>query len=133
MIRNDGKYIEVAANENVIIQKIAKNNAAFGIFSFSFLIQNQDKIHGNKIAGVEPTYETISSRKYILSRPIYIYIKQKHVNNSPGLKEFIKVILKQESIGKNGYLIGLGFIPLSDSELENTRNRVINILEQVSN
>ncbi|QLK52078.1 substrate-binding domain-containing protein [Ehrlichia ruminantium] len=132
MIRNDGKYIEVAANENIIIQKIAKNNAAFGIFSFSFLIQNQDKIHGNKIAGVEPTYETISSGKYILSRPIYVYIKQKHLNNSPGLKEFIKVILKQESIGKNGYLISLGFIPLSDKDLENTRTRITNILDNAS-
>ncbi|QGR02236.1 phosphate ABC transporter substrate-binding protein [Ehrlichia ruminantium] len=132
MIRNDGKYIEVAANENIIIQKIAKNNAAFGIFSFSFLIQNQDKIHGNKIAGVEPTYETISSGKYILSRPIYIYIKQKHISGFPGLKEFIKAILKQESIGKNGYLVGLGFIPLSNSELENTRNRITNILEKIN-
>ena len=130
IMRNDGKYIEVAANENIIIQKIAKNHDAFGILSFSFLIKNQDKIHANKIAGVEPNYETISSGKYVLSRPIYLYIKQEHINLSTSIKEFIKVILREESIGKNGYLIGLGFIPLSDKDLLNTKNRITNILDK---
>lgn len=130
VMRNDGKYIEVAANENIIIQKIAKNHDAFGILSFSFLVKNQDKIHANKIAGIEPNYETISSGKYVLSRPLYLYIKQEHINLSPGLKEFIKVILREDSIGKNGYLIGLGFIPLSDKDLEDTKNRIINTLEK---
>ena len=129
VIRNDGKYIEVAANENIIIQKIAKNNDAFGILSFSFLVQNQDKIHANKIAGVEPTYETIASGKYILSRPIYLYVKQEHVINSPSLKEFIKVILREDSIGKNGYLIGLGFIPLSDKDFQEIKDRIIRKLD----
>ncbi|ABD45076.1 PBP superfamily domain protein [Ehrlichia chaffeensis str. Heartland] len=130
IMRNDGKYIEVAANENIIIQKIAKNQDAFGILSFSFLVKNQDKIHANKIAGIEPNYETISSGKYILSRPIYLYIKQEHISFSPSLKEFIKVILREDSIGKNGYLIGLGFIPLSDKDLQDTKNRITGILEK---
>ena len=129
-IRNDGKYIEVAANENIIIQKIAKNNDAFGILSFSFLVKNQDKIHANKVAGVEPNYDTISSGKYILSRPIYLYIKQEHLNNSPSIKEFIKVILREDFIGKNGYLIALGFIPLSDKDFQEVKNRVISIIEK---
>ncbi|MGN7618973.1 MAG: substrate-binding domain-containing protein [Ehrlichia sp.] len=129
-IRNDGKYIEVAANENIIIQKIAKNNDAFGILSFSFLVQNQDKIHANKIAGIEPNYDTIASGKYVLSRPIYLYIKQEHVNSSTTLKEFIRVILREDSIGKNGYLIGLGFIPLSDKDFQATRDLIISKLDK---
>ncbi|EAL59872.1 PERIPLASMIC PHOSPHATE BINDING PROTEIN, partial [Wolbachia endosymbiont of Drosophila simulans] len=79
-IRDDGRYIEVGINENIIIQKLKSNKNALGIFSFSFLMRNQDKIQGSTIAGIEPTYENISSGKYILARPLYLYIKKEHLD-----------------------------------------------------
>ncbi|MEH0831706.1 substrate-binding domain-containing protein [Anaplasma bovis] len=123
-IRNDGKYIEVATSENVIIQKIAKNGNAFGILSFSYLVKHQNEIQGNKIAGVEPTYDNIVSGKYVLSRPMYIYVKREHLGNVEGLKEFVKEVMKTESVGSNGYLINLGFIPMSDEQLSKVRQNV---------
>lgn len=123
-IRNDGKYIEVATSENVIIQKIAKNSNAFGILSFSFLVKNQNEIQGNKVAGVAPSYETIASGEYVLSRPIYVYVKKENLGHTRGLKEFIGEILRSESIGKNGYLANLGFIPLTNEKLAEVRARV---------
>ncbi|UTO55127.1 substrate-binding domain-containing protein [Neoehrlichia mikurensis] len=128
-IRDDGKYIEVATNENVIIHKIAKNNSAFGILSFSFLIKNQDKIQGNKIAGVEPNYESISSGKYILSRPIYIYVKKEHLASTPGLKKFLEEIVNVESISKHGYLVNSGFIPLPQQEFAKTKKKVMDLIK----
>ncbi|MFV9839050.1 MAG: substrate-binding domain-containing protein [Aaplasma endosymbiont of Hyalomma asiaticum] len=127
-IRNDGKYIEVATSENVVIQKISKNSSAFGILSFSFLIKNQNEIQGNSVAGVEPSYDTIASGKYVLSRPIYIYVKKQHLDSTAGLREFVMEILRPESIGKNGYLVNLGFIPLSDEKLYETRRKVKNLI-----
>lgn len=123
-IRNDGKYIEVATSENVIIQKIAKNSNAFGILSFSFLVKNQNEIQGNKIAGVAPSYDTIASGEYVLSRPIYVYVKRENLGHTAGLKEFVREILRPESIGKNGYLANLGFIPLTKEKLEEIRAKV---------
>ncbi|MGN7661747.1 MAG: substrate-binding domain-containing protein [Anaplasma sp.] len=123
-IRNDGKYIEVATSENVVIHKISKNSNAFGILSFSFLVKNRNEIRGNKVAGVEPSYETISSGKYVLSRPIYIYVKREHLKTTPGLREFVKEVLRPESIGSNGYLASLGFVSLQDEQLAQTSRRV---------
>ncbi|WP_271758305.1 substrate-binding domain-containing protein [Candidatus Anaplasma sp. TIGMIC] len=129
-MRNDGKYIEVATSENVVIQKISKNSNALGILSFSFLIKNQNEIQGNKIAGVAPEYDTIASGKYVLSRPIYIYVKKQHLESTAGLREFVKEVLRPESVGQNGYLVNLGFIPLDDRTLSETRRRVERLMAE---
>ena len=44
-IREDGAFIE-AKNDNLIIQKLIQNPNAIGIFGFSFLDQNTDKVQG---------------------------------------------------------------------------------------
>ncbi len=126
-IRDDGKYIEVGVNENIIIQKLKTNQNAFGIFSFSFLMRNKDKIQGSLIAGVEPTYENISSRKYTLARPLYLYIKKEHINVTAGLKEFIKEVTSLTAIGTNGYLSKLGLIPLQEKEIKEIQDKIANI------
>ncbi|MDN5247652.1 MAG: substrate-binding domain-containing protein [Wolbachia endosymbiont of Tyrophagus putrescentiae] len=127
-IRDDGRYIEVSANENIIIQKLNSNRNALGIFSFSFLMRNQDKIQGSTIAGIEPTYENISSGKYILARPLYLYIKKDHIGNVHGLKEFIREIMDAINID-SGYLFRLGLIPLSHEDIQKTATKIRNITQ----
>ncbi|WFW29512.1 MAG: substrate-binding domain-containing protein [Wolbachia endosymbiont of Menacanthus eurysternus] len=125
-IRDDGKYKEVGINENIVIQKLKSNKNAFGILSFSFLMRNQDKIQGSTIAGIEPTYESISSGKYILARPLYLYIKKEHLNSVDGLKEFIKEIVN--SISEDNYLSKLGLIPLLNEDMKKVLTKIHNII-----
>ncbi|GHM58679.1 MAG: phosphate ABC transporter substrate-binding protein [Candidatus Mesenet longicola] len=127
-IRNDGKYIEVGVNENIIIQKLKSNQNAFGIFGFSFLERNKDKVQGSMIAGIEPTYENISSGKYTLSRPLYLYVKKDHINIIPGLKDFIKEVTSPAAVGTNGYLSRLGLIPLKEEEIKRVQNEITKIV-----
>ncbi|MDD9331566.1 MAG: substrate-binding domain-containing protein [Wolbachia sp.] len=126
-IRDDGRYIEVGINENIIIQKLKSNRNALGIFSFSFLMRNQDKIHGSAISGIEPTYENISSEKYILARPIYLYIKKNHLDIIDGLREFIKEIVDAIH-AESGYLLRLGLIPLSNEDMKKVLAKVYNVM-----
>ncbi|MDR2548034.1 MAG: substrate-binding domain-containing protein [Rickettsiales bacterium] len=126
-IRDDGRYKEVGANENIIIQKLKSNKNALGIFSFSFLMRNQDKIQGSTIAGIEPTYENISSGKYILARPLYLYIKKEHLNTVYGLREFIREVIDSIST-EDGYLSKLGLIPLSSEDIKKVSAKVHDIV-----
>ena len=105
-MREDGAFIEAGENDNLIVQKIEANPNALGIFGYSFLEENQDKLRGTKIDGVEPTYETISSGKYAPSRPLFIYIKKAHIGVIPGLKEFVDEYVSEKAIGEEGYLGG---------------------------
>ena len=115
-IREDGAYIEAGENDNLIVQKLASNKNALGIFGYSFLDQNTDKVQGSKIAGVEPTYETISDGSYPVSRSIYFYVKNAHVGTIPGIKQFVAEFTSDKAWGPEGYLADKGLISLPDAE-----------------
>ncbi|SEH32253.1 PstS family phosphate ABC transporter substrate-binding protein [Magnetospirillum fulvum] len=115
-IREDGAYIEAGENDNLIVQKLDANPNAFGIFGYSFLEQNEDKLQGSKVDGVAPTFDDIAGGKYPVSRPLYIYVKKAHVGQIPGIKEFLVEYSSEKSWGKTGYLADKGLIPLADGE-----------------
>lgn len=115
-IREDGAYIEAGENDNLIVQKLEANKNAFGIFGFSFLDQNADKIKGSLIEGMEPTFENIASGKYPVSRPLFFYVKKAHVGVIPGIKEYVAEFASDKTWGPDGYLSEKGLIPMPEAE-----------------
>jgi phosphate transport system substrate-binding protein len=115
-IREDGAYVEAGENDNLIVQKLDANHNAFGIFGYSFLDQNRDKVQGVAIEGVKPEFDLIASGKYPVSRPLFFYVKKAHVGVIPGLKEYIAEFTSEKSWGPDGYLSGRGLIPMPNDE-----------------
>ena len=103
-IREDGAYIEAGENDNLIVQKLQANPAALGIFGFSFLDQNADKVQGANIESVEPTFESIADKSYPISRPLYFYVKKAHVGVVPGIEGYLKEFTSERAWGEDGYL-----------------------------
>ena len=120
-LREDGAFVEAGENDNLIVQKIEANRNAVGIFGFSFLEENMDKLRGSKIDGVEPTYETIASGKFPASRPLFIYVKKAHIGVIPGLQEFVNEYVSDKALGEEGYLTDRGLVPQPKSDLARTR------------
>jgi len=127
-IREDGAYIEAGENDNLIVQKLQANPAALGIFGFSFLDQNADKVQGANIESVEPTFESIADKSYPISRPLYFYVKKAHVGVVPGIEGYLKEFTSERAWGEDGYLAEKGMIPLPLQErramAKNTRSLV---------
>lgn len=117
-VREDGVYIEAGENDNLIVQKLAENKNALGVFGFSFLAENEDKIQGSNIDGNEPTFENIASKAYPVSRPLYFYIKTAHIDVIPGIREFVEAYTSDDAFGPDGYLSERGLIPMPDEERE---------------
>jgi len=115
-MREDGRYVEAGENDNLIVQKLKANPTALGIFGFSFLDQNTDKIRGSKIKGVRPTFETIAAGDYPVSRSLYVYVKKAHVGAIPGIGEYVKEFTSEKAWGGEGYLADKGLIPLPRKE-----------------
>lgn len=88
-LRTDGAYVDTGENDNLIVQKLEANPKAVGVFGFSYLEENADRLQGLTMNGVAPTYQTISDFSYPGARPLYIYVKNDHLNAIRGLKEFI--------------------------------------------
>ncbi len=125
-MRQDGPFIEAGENDNLIVQRIEADPDALGVFGYSFLYENQDKIQGVKIGGVQPTFETIADRSYGLSRPLFIYIKNAHRKVIPGMNEFVAEYTSSETMGPDGYLHERGLVVLSDDALKEMQDRANN-------
>ncbi len=126
-VREDGAYVEAGENDNLIVQKLDANPNAFGVFGFSFLDQNADKIQGSAIDGIQPTFEAIADGKYPVSRPLFFYVKKAHVGQIPGMAEYLKEFTSEKAWGPDGYLSEKGLIPMPDAERQKYRQAVENL------
>jgi len=115
-VREDGAYVEAGENDNLIVQKLQANPKALGIFGFSFLDQNSDKVQGSAIEGKVPTYEAIADGSYPVSRPLFFYVKKAHVEVIPGIKGYLAEFTNEKAWGKDGYLADKGLIAMPDAE-----------------
>ena len=126
-VREDGAYIEAGENDNLIVQKLEANPDAMGIFGFSFLDQNSDKIQGAQVDGVSPTFEAIADGSYPVSRPLFFYVKKAHVGQIPGIKEYLGEFTSDNAWGEEGYLADKGLIPMPDAERKQFSSDVKNL------
>jgi phosphate transport system substrate-binding protein len=109
-------FVEAGENDNLIVQKLQANPTAFGIFGFSFLDQNMEKVQGSTIDGVEPTFDAIADGDYPVSRPLFFYVKKAHVDVIPGLRGYLREFTSERAWGEEGYLSDRGLIPMPDKE-----------------
>ncbi|MBA15775.1 MAG: phosphate ABC transporter substrate-binding protein [Sphingomonas sp.] len=123
-LRSDGPYIDAGENDNLIVQKLTANPNAVGIFGYSYLEENHDRLRGIPIEGVSPTYETIAGGSYPGARPLFIYVKAKHLNAVPGLKEFLR--LYSTMWGPDGDLVKRGLIAAP----QDVRDHSVEIIQQ---
>jgi phosphate transport system substrate-binding protein len=124
-IRQDSAYVPAGENDNLIVQKLANDKDAFGIFGFSFLSENPDSLQGTAINGVDPTPEAIAEGKYPISRSLFFYIKNAHYDVIPGLKEYVEMFMSEKMIGTNGLLKSIGLVPLPDAMRAEARQNVL--------
>jgi len=115
-VREDGAYVEAGENDNLIVQKLVANPDALGVFGFSFLEQNSDKVQGSQIDGKLPTFDAIAEGDYPVSRSLFFYVKKAHVGVIPGIEEYLAEFTSEKAMGEYGYLAEKGMIPMTDEE-----------------
>jgi len=113
-IREDGAYIESGENDSLIIDQLANDVNAVGIFGFSFLQNNQDRVKGAVINSFEPTFENIASGDYPVSRSLFFYVKTNHIGVVEGIAEYAEEFVFQAA--PEGTLTSDGLIPGGDAE-----------------
>ncbi|GCA49453.1 phosphate-binding protein PstS precursor [Sinorhizobium sp. KGO-5] len=115
-MRQDGPFVEAGENDNLIVQRLESDPNAVGIFGYSFLYENSDKLKDVKINGVEVTFDTIADGSYPVARPLFVYIKNAHRDVIPGMKEFLEEFVSDSALGPDGYLAERGLTPLADDK-----------------
>ena len=124
-MRQDGPFIEAGENDNLIVQRLEADANAVGIFGYSFLYENSDKLKPVKVNGSEPNFDTIADGSYPVARPLFFYVKNAHRDVIPGMKEFIEEYMSEAALGADGYLAERGLTPLSDEKRKEVQEAVL--------
>jgi phosphate transport system substrate-binding protein len=125
-VRSDGAYVDSGENDNLIVQKIAANPKALGVFGFSFLEENMDKLKGVTMSGVAPTYDSISDFSYPGARPLFIYVKAAHLNAIKSLKPY--VLAWTQAWGPDGALKRQGMV-IAPDDVRTANAEIANIMK----
>lgn len=121
-VRSDGKYVDQGEQDNLIVQKIQGNRNAVGIFGYSYLEENEGRVQGLPMNGVEPTYDNIAGFQYPGARPLYLYVKQAHLQAIPGLQQYLDQWMAMWERG--GPLAKIGLVALPSGTMETMAGRI---------
>lgn len=123
-VRTDGLSVDIDGDYTETLASIETNPEGIGVFGLSFLLNNTDTIYAARMNGVEATTETIASGEYPVSRPLQFYVKLNHLDDVPGMREYIEFFISDEIAGPDGPLAEYGLV--SDPELAATQDMVAN-------
>ena len=107
------------------VEHITKEQGAFGIFGYSFLANNEDKVAAAKVNGVEISMEGIQDYSYPIARPLFFYIKKAHVGVIPGLMDYVNEFVSEEAT--EGYLLDAGLVELSPADRAKVLDDIANL------
>ena len=126
-VREDGAFIEAGENDNLIVQKLIGDNDMYGVFGYSFLEENSDRLQAATLNGMVPTAEDIASDKYPVARSLFFYVKKAHVGVIPGIQEYVDEFTSNAAMGPNGYLKNVGLIVPPRDQLMNLMDKAENM------
>jgi len=121
-LRTDGVSVDIDGDYTETLARVAANKNAIGVFGLSFYQNNTDKLRVGTMGGIVPSVETIAKGEYPVSRPLYFYVKNAHLDVIPGLQEYVEFFVSDEIAGPDGPLAAYGLV--SDPELAKTQEAV---------
>jgi phosphate transport system substrate-binding protein len=126
-VREDGAFIEAGENDNLIVQKLIGDTDMYGVFGYSFLEENADRLQAATLNGMVPTAEAIAADEYPVARSLFFYVKQAHVGVIPGIQEYVDEFTSNAAMGQNGYLKNVGLIVPPRDQLMNLMDKAENM------
>ncbi|WP_092003215.1 substrate-binding domain-containing protein [Marinobacter pelagius] len=126
-IREDGAFIEAGENDNLIVQKLIDDKGMYGVFGYSFLEENADRLQAATLNGKVPTAEAIAADEYPVARSLFFYVKKAHIGVIPGMEEYIEEFVSPAAMGPNGYLKSVGLIVPPREALMNLQDKAANM------
>lgn len=123
-VRKDGGAVDIDGDYTETLARLQSNPTGVGVFGLSFYENNTDKLKVATMSGVTPSVDTISSGEYLVSRPLFFYVKKDHIGVIPGLKEYVEFFTSEKMIGPDGPLADYGLVPLPDDQMEELQGEI---------
>ncbi|EJF83145.1 PstS family phosphate ABC transporter substrate-binding protein [Candidatus Bartonella washoeensis] len=121
-VRKDGKAIDIDGDYSETFARLISNKTGVGVFGLSFYENNADRLKVANINGFAPNVETISRGEYLISRPLFFYVKKAHLDIIPGLREYVEFFLSDQMVGPGSPLAEYGLVIASEEERQAQRS-----------
>jgi phosphate transport system substrate-binding protein len=112
---------EASEDDNVLVQGVSGDENALGYFGYSYYENNRDAVKALAIDGVEPTEASIRSGEYLLSRPLFIYVNTKALENNGAVKPFVDFYLSEQNLSR--LVEAAKYVTLPDSLAQEARTQ----------
>lgn len=107
---------EKNADTNVIVKSVQDNKDSIGFFGYNFYQENKDSLKAVKIKddgkAIEPTDKTVNDGSYPLSRPLFVYAKNKSLEDNDAFYGFMEYVIDSSADAAKD----AGYVPLKDDE-----------------
>ena len=87
------------------------------------IFKRRTPVIGNSPSESKISLDSIQDYSYPISRPLFVYFKKEHMDVVPGLRKFMKMFVHKKAIGKRGYLVELGLVPLDKETMDEMVSR----------
>ncbi len=98
-------------DDNVIVEGVAKEVYALGYFGLAYYEENKDRLKALPVDGgsgcIYPTVDNVSTFRYPLSRPLFIYVNAEDFEKRPEVREFVIFYLKHAAEAAKA----VGYVP----------------------
>jgi phosphate transport system substrate-binding protein len=121
-LRTDGRSVDIDGDYSETLARLEADANGIGVFGLTFYQNNRDVLRVATMDGVVPSVETIASGEYPISRPLFIYVKNAHLDMIPGLPEFVEFWVSDDMSGPEGPLAAFGLV--ADPALAETQAAV---------
>ncbi len=107
-----------STDDNVLVVGISGGGDAIGYFGYAYYVENRDRLKLVAVDGVTPSDETVADGSYLLSRPLFIYVRTDSLREKPQVREFVRFYLSPEALP----LVGeVGYTGVTTSQIEASR------------
>ena len=114
---------QASANDNVIIEGISGTPSSLGWVGYAFYSSNQETVKALEVDGgdgcVAPTPDTIATFEYPISRPLFVYVNTKKMEQTPAVEAFVDFYLSDAGIAS---VEEVGYVALNEQDLTATRS-----------
>ena len=107
-----------STDDNVLVTGISGGKNTIGYFGYAYYIENMDKLQMVPVEGVVPSNTTVADGSYILSRPLFIYVRVDSLREKPQVREFVRYYLSDVSIP---LVDEVGYTGVANAEIEASR------------
>jgi len=119
-LREDGAVVEIGAPFVGEMRRALADapKGTVAVMPVNMAMAMSDTLAILPIDGVPATHATMAARVYPFTRPLFVYVKKRHVKDAKGrgpvagLRELITELTRERTIGPDGYLADEGLVPL---------------------